>query len=545
MALMKKMTLLKRTIIWLSAISFVIFFLLVWIVWQVRETVRDNGLLHIQKILNHKLDTIDMYVDERYSALNNLTQLLYVALHYQNTLEYDYWDKVSNDLDGNLEIFANNNHFYDIFLIMTNGDIALTVKNENDLHTNLLSGPYRHTQLGRVFRDALKNSKPQISDFYYYVPSHDNAAFIAQPIIAEGKIIAVVAVQIDKKAIYSVINDYSELGQTGQVFASVIREGKLMSMIPMRHSNIKPYTFFDSPENKAIRNAVKGGKGQAYMVDRLGHDVVIAWDYQHDLHWGLAIQIDESELLASWYTMSTFLTLLFFSGVLIVGFMLIMAFRSFVKPIRELTRNAQMMSEGHYDIPLDSEEYDQEWQLLIRVFKQMSVEISHRITQLNDQNELLTMQKNEIKELNLHLEAKIETKSKQLQEYINIVDQYVITSQTDVYGVITYVSEAFCQISGYTKEELIGQNHRIVRHPDMPNQLFIDLWKTITSGKIWHGEIKNSTSDGKYHWLDTMISPNFEDEKIIGYTAVRQDITNQKMIEELAITDSMTGLYNR
>ena len=134
----------------------------------------------------------------------------------------------------------------------------------------------------------------------------------------------------------------------------------------------------------------------------------------------------------------------------------------------------------------------------------------------------------------------------QMKKYIKIVDENVLTSSTDVKGRIVYVSKAFCEISGYTKEELIGQNHRIIRHEDMPKKLFKELWNTITDGKVWQGEIKNKKKNGEFYWVKATISPLFDDNKnIIGYTAVREDITDKKRIEEISITDELTGLYNR
>lgn len=133
----------------------------------------------------------------------------------------------------------------------------------------------------------------------------------------------------------------------------------------------------------------------------------------------------------------------------------------------------------------------------------------------------------------------------QMEKYIDIIDQYVITSQTDLRGVITYASEAFCQISGYSKEELIGQNHNIVNHPDMDRGLFRELWETIRAGNSWSGEIKNRKKDGGYYWVKSNISPLYEHGKHVGYMAVRIDITDKKQLEVLSATDRLTQVYNR
>lgn len=133
-----------------------------------------------------------------------------------------------------------------------------------------------------------------------------------------------------------------------------------------------------------------------------------------------------------------------------------------------------------------------------------------------------------------------------MKKYINIIDEHVLTSSTNEKGAITQTSKAFCKISGYSKEELLGKNHRLIRHEDMPKELFKELWETISSGKIWKGEIKNKRKDGSFYWVEAKISPIFNNKmEITGYTSIRHDITDKKRVEELSITDELTGLYNR
>ena len=147
-------------------------------------------------------------------------------------------------------------------------------------------------------------------------------------------------------------------------------------------------------------------------------------------------------------------------------------------------------------------------------------------------------------DLNTSLENKNETEKK-LQDYIDIINENVITSSTDKDGIILEVSEAFCEISGYSKQELIGKPHNIVRHPDTPDEFYKEIWEKLLSGDIWKGEIRNKNKKGEDYWVYTIIKPIFENEEIIGFTAIRTNITNKKYIELLSITDDLTQLYNR
>lgn len=134
----------------------------------------------------------------------------------------------------------------------------------------------------------------------------------------------------------------------------------------------------------------------------------------------------------------------------------------------------------------------------------------------------------------------------ELHRYVDIVDKHIITSHTDLNGNITYASDAFCHISKYSQNELLSQPHRIVRHPDMPNTVYEDLWETISSGKSWRGEIKNRAKDGGAYWVDMNIDPKFDGTgEIIGYAAISQDVSDKKRIEELSVTDPLTQLFNR
>lgn len=92
-----------------------------------------------------------------------------------------------------------------------------------------------------------------------------------------------------------------------------------------------------------------------------------------------------------------------------------------------------------------------------------------------------------------------------------------IVTKTDLKGIITYANEDFIQISGFTKEELLGSSHNIIRHPDMPAEAFEDLWKSMKASRPWTGVVKNRCKNGDFYWVLANVTPYYENDQLTGY----------------------------
>lgn len=122
---------------------------------------------------------------------------------------------------------------------------------------------------------------------------------------------------------------------------------------------------------------------------------------------------------------------------------------------------------------------------------------------------------------------------KSLSDYQTAVNSIAIVSRTNAQGFIIDANEQFCKISGYSREELLGKTHRIVNSGYHPHEFFTQMWRTITSGKSWRGEVRNRKKNGEYYWVDTIITPVFDDDgTIVQYLSLRMLITEKKEAQE-------------
>ncbi len=116
-----------------------------------------------------------------------------------------------------------------------------------------------------------------------------------------------------------------------------------------------------------------------------------------------------------------------------------------------------------------------------------------------------------------------------MNKEIKLHKNTMIVSETDEKGVIVYANNDFCDIAGFTKNELIGKAHSLVRHEDMPKAAFEDLWKTIQNGKIWNGIVKNKTKTGNFYWVNATAYPSKTKDGKLRYISVRVCPTNEEI----------------
>ncbi|MCK4842065.1 MAG: response regulator [Methylococcales bacterium] len=449
---------------------------------------------------------------------------------------YDWTLRVDGLQDDLINLSRRYDYIYDLLLMDTKGNLLFTIAQESDFGTNMLTGKYSNTLFSKAIKDTIETGRVRFSDLERYAPSNNIiVGFITAPLLDEfGNKLGVFAVQLRIDRVFDAVRRVSDK-ESSLTHYLVGEDGKIRSAIK------------SDDEKNILRKVVNTEQFKLWQKE---HSRKHAEKYHHDLsdvamdettfeytgpygkkvigqhqalilpgaNWVLISEIESEEAFASANWLINLILVLFLFTVLIVTIWAIYQAKRITKPISQLVDASLAASKATSDN--DS--------------KQSHVEVigDNEIARLADVfNNMLDVRKRHEEELE-QTTAQAELAYLELAEQKFAIDQHEIIAITDIKGTIIDANNKFCEISGYTTGELLGQNHRILNSGVHDDSFFKNMYQVIANGDVWKGEICNKNKSGKLYWVDTSIIPFMgENGKPKSYIAIRTDITERKNAE--------------
>lgn len=453
---------------------------------------------------------------------------------------------------------------YDVFLITPQGEVVYTQKHEADFASNLLTGVYRDTQLGKAFREASMTLEPTLSTYELYAPSHNiPAAFVAAPVIREGSFRGVLAMQLNNDRLIRVATDATGLGMSGEtVLAELNGMGGVRITAPLKsdpQAAMQRSMDLKTITGTPLTYALEGNPGEGVKPDYRGNLVVAAWRYLPELDWGMVVKIDQDEVFAPIYRqhillLETLLGLLLFTVLIAYYFG-----RQISVPLEGLARVAGEVAAGELGKRAD-ESAPGEVGLFARAFNRMTEKLQALYASLEERIEERTRELNMSNE-QLHEEIDerehIEKALQQSSDYITLLLNSVVEG---IYGVnkhgnCTFINAAGLRLLGYEEEsELVGSHIHDMIHHTRPDGSYYPsaecrLYRCLQSGEDVHVDDELFwRKDGSSFPVDYWSRQTLQSGEA-GAVVTFMDISGRKRAEEeirnLAYFDALTGLPNR
>jgi len=522
-----KLTIRTKLIIAFLTLGLIPFALLGYIALSVSHTaLSEQAFSHLISTRDAKKAQIERYflkIRADISVLANSSHIVAALDGFSSSIEggrineaqYNYFESL--EYGDSFEKFSQEYGYHDLMLITKAGDIVYSLEKESDLIQNVLTGKLRDTHLGQHFRDGLESIV--ITDFKPYPPSdNEPISFAISPIVLLDQIEGVVVLKLSDEVINTIMTERS--GLSGTTEAYLVGPDNLMRS----DSYLRPKTHsvkasFSNPiqgktDTMASREALSGKNGNGLINDYRGVRVLSAFGPVTfgSTTYALIVEIDEKEAFSPISNLKKIM------GAFAAAVMLITVLASFyianksTKPIRELTQSSIEIAAGNLDTEINVESNDE-----LGVLAQSFTTMRDSIRQAHDV-----------------LEQRVEERTAELKKLSTAVEQSPTSVViTDPRGTIEYVNSRFCQVTGYTVEDAVGRNPRILKSGKTPPEVYRELWKTLSSGGDWRGELLNKKKNGEEFWESASISPiKNEEGKIIHFVAVKEDVTEQKRIRE-------------
>ncbi|MRR09676.1 diguanylate cyclase, partial [bacterium] len=568
------------------------------------QTVLQN----VSSIADKKADQIDSFINERIEDAQTVGR---------NPLVRQALERFSADfrrgglaataagdreLRPELAAAVDSQHYHDLLLIDTAGNVVYSLKREDDLGRNLNTGLYRDTGLAEGFRQAMASLHTDLTPFQPYVPSDNKvAAFLVVPVLEGGRPLGALALQLNADTLTPVVADRTGLGASGETVLAQRQGDEVLYTIPLDRVPDAAYRYRVPLARVAppMQRALAGGHDRGLTRDYVGIDIAAAWRYLPALRWGMVVKIDAAEVFAparqarhaTFVALGIFLLLSAVAGF-ILGHRMVRTeglvaaqearYRAMFGSMNDGVALYRAVDNGRDFIFLDfnaaAERITQTrrdqviGRPLSEVFPGMgeagildafrrvvaggameTVAVTHYQDQrisLWVENDVMRLPGGEVLSVFKDITAKKQA-DEALHLYANIFQhsgEAILV--TDRNNDIIAVNPAFTRLTGYTVDEVRGRNPRLLASGRTPRETYQTLWSSLHHTGFWQGELWDRHKDGESYPKWAAISV-IRDERgdVSHHIASFTDISERKAAEEriahLAHHDTLTGLFNR
>ncbi len=409
----KKPTIAKKLSLWFLVVALLPLILFGYVSYDnARKTMKQEVTNNLISIADNKARQIENYILEKerdIAALVNTPTIIdaiekFNVVFKENGIDSPEYSAIDEEFRPFLAYYQEQFRYYDLFLISSEGNIMFTVIKEDDFGTNLKTGPYKNSELAKVFDRAYTLVETAVSDFKYYAPSNGPATFIAAPALKEGNAIGAVVFQIENEEAYELMQDYTGLGKTGETLIGSKIGNEAVFVNPLRHD---PQAAFRRKvpigfeEALPIQEAVQGRKGSGLSIDYRGKEILAVWRYLPSPRWGMVVKIDTQEAFAPVFKMRNWSLIIGITTVFAVVLLAFLISKSISDPIIALHKGAEIIGGGNLDHKIGITSKDEIGQL------------SRAFDTMTDNLKKITASRDELNKVMLELERS----NKELQQF--------------------------------------------------------------------------------------------------------------------------------